>query len=121
MKNRRILLGILILAFALTVSSCSLVDDAFTVPTWARGTWYLTPKSELVNIRIDKALEIDAKTLTPLGIMDAIPLLDKTDVTIVNNKTNTVQFGLIQVKKGDKTGEIEVGLSPTPIWTTVYK
>jgi len=117
MINKKICLGMIILISALGISSCELFKELITVPEWAQGTWYLTPDSGILNVRLDKMVEITEKEFIPSGIADTFPLIKRTNITVSTG--NVVQFEQISVKKRNSPDEIEVGFLAATI--TVYK
>jgi len=124
MRNKKIWLVILIVTLTLAVSSCKVLEDAFTVPSWAQGTWYLTPKSEIVNIRIDEVATITSKKLIPTAeLVKLIPGAKETDVSYVSVDNEKVHFEVLQVRKGNSPNEIIIepigGI--TPFEKTIYK
>ena len=121
MKSRKIWLVMCILAFVFVISSCGLKDELTTVPSWAQGTWYIGTEDGAARIR---AARITDKELIPeeglnslFSLLGDKAKLEKTEVTVVTNKT--VFFDLIQVKKGDNAKEVEIGIPPITI--KIYK
>jgi len=118
MAGRKILFGFLVLMFVFSIASCDLFEDAFTVPSWARGKWYVTPSlGALDEIGRPLAVEITSKELIPSPTFNSLPGIKRTTVTIATD--NIVQFDLISVKKGDANNEIEIGFNSLTI--TLYK
>jgi len=115
MKNKKILLGMLILVFAFVLSSCKELD-IFTVPDWAQGKWSINPGN-------NQTAQVEAATITdkefiPTGeLTTAIPLIKRTEVSYASD--NKVLFDLIQVLPGDNAGEIKVGSGTVNI--TLYR
>jgi len=125
MKNKKIWLGLIIVVFAFTATNCDIFEDAFTVSKWARGTWYLTPKSELVNIRVDKAVEITETEFIPSTALQALPgigeHMKKKKVTVSTEKS--VVFDVIEVKPGSTSSTITLGVTGMSLGEpiTLYK
>jgi len=116
MKNKKIWLGVIILIFVFILSSCGLFDD--DVPSWAIGKWYMIESVGVLDPLRPEAAEITKKEFIPKGIVDNIPLIKRTDVTLVT--ANKVYFDLIVVSKGS-SGEIEVSFTGVPQSITLYK
>jgi hypothetical protein len=112
MKNKRTvrstcILVLLFIAALFVTSGCSEILNT-TVPSWAKGDWYLLDSN---TIRL-KAAEITSKEFIPADALKNIPLvssvIDRKDVTLVTN--NEVIFDVFKVTKGKSSGEIELGL-----------
>jgi len=115
MKNKKIWLGLIILALVFTLSSCG--EDIFTVPEWARGDWYYVPTDIL--LAEFKAATITDKEFIPTSEFSDIPGFSvigvkRTSVTLVTS-SGAVQFGTITVKKGSSPNTITVGISKATI------
>jgi len=101
MKNKNILLGLIILAFVFTGSSCDILGEIFTVPSWAQGNWTLSSTGVQA-----KAAEITSKEFIPSVLLSMLPGIERKSVTWVTS--DEVNFDLIGVKKGNNSKEIVV-------------
>jgi len=123
MKNKRTikktcLFAALLLAVLFVTSGCSEILNT-TVPSWAKGNWYLIDSD---SIRI-KAAEITSKEFIPTEHLKNIPLvssiIERKDVTLVT-KTEVI-FGEFKVTKGKAADEIGLGLLLGDSLITLYR
>jgi len=117
MTNRKIWLGIIILIIAFSFTNCEL---DVTVPTWAQGSWYLTPSLGVLDDALrPEAVKITSKEFIPGAITEKIPLIERTTVTISTN--NSVYFEAIEIKKTNDAKEVEIGVPLLPKGFPLYK
>ena len=117
MKNKKIWLGLIILALVFTLSSCG--EDIFTVPEWARGDWYINEGTEIIN-------QVKAVTITSNEFRPTEKLTQTLGKVLGNKKVtystnDKAVFDIITVTKGSDSNEISIGVTGIGGKLTVYK